>query len=660
MTRHVILGNGNILVCLDKNANIRDFYYPYVGQENHVSSHHHRTGVWVDKKFSWINKDSWKILIDYKKDSLVSEIKATNEELGIRLTMNEAVHHEKNIFLRQVKVENLRKEKRKIKVFFSQHFHISEANIGDTVYYNPNLESIINYKGKRYFLIGGTANKKTFDDYATGAAGGVSKKLGTYVDAEDGSLSKNPIEHGSVDSTIGFTLNIKGKENQAIDYWIAVGTKHSEVQNLKNFIIKKTTTKLLKETEQHWIKWVNKKPIDFEHLSDDIQELFKRSLLIVRAQTDNRGAIIAANDTHTFHYKKDTYSYMWPRDGALIARSLDRVGHFDITNRFFNFCTDLASENGYLFHKYRPDGSLGSSWHSWLKGNRVQLPIQEDETALVLDALWKNYCECKNIKTVKNMYQNFIKKSGDFLVDFRDPKTKLPKESYDLWEEKLGVHTFTCATVYAGLQAAKNFSEILEKKKDAQKYKKAAEEVKEATIKYLYDQKRKIFIKGIYYDDKNKIQKDQTIDSSTVYGLFEYKILDIDDPRLETTMNETLGKLWCKEKTGGMCRYENDFYYRIKNAPENPWFISTMWLAEYHIAKAKTIEELKPAEELLQWTTDKALNAGILSEQINPLTGEALSVAPLTWSHAGFIIAVVKYLDKLEKLNINKEKRLKR
>ena len=45
MTRHIALGNGNMLVSIDKNYRIRDFFYPYVGQENHVSGNEHRTGV---------------------------------------------------------------------------------------------------------------------------------------------------------------------------------------------------------------------------------------------------------------------------------------------------------------------------------------------------------------------------------------------------------------------------------------------------------------------------------------------------------------------------------------------------------------------------------------------------------------------------------------
>ncbi|MCW8965345.1 MAG: glycoside hydrolase family 15 protein [Candidatus Pacearchaeota archaeon] len=650
MTRHIILGNGNMLACLDKNANIRDLYFPYVGQENHVSSNVHKTGVFVDGIFSWVTKDEWQIDINYKKDSLVSKIRAYNDNLKIELLINEAVHYRKNIFLRRVEVRNLGGANRKIKVFFRQHFHILEANIGDTVYYNPELDSIIDYKGKRYFLIGGQTKGKSFDDYATGTAGGVQNKLGTYVDAEDGILSKNPIEHGSVDSTIAFSLELGENKKQIIDYWIIAGHKHSEIKELRNYVFNETPLKLIKETETHWRNWLEKKKVNFHKLDKRIQDLFRRSLLIVKAQTDNRGAIIAANDTHTFRYKKDTYSYMWPRDGALVARSLDHVGHYGITERFFRFCAKAISEDGYLFHKYRPDGSMGSSWHSWLKGDKLQLPIQEDETALILDALWKHHFHHKDDDMIKDMYKNFIKKISDFLYNFRDEKTGLPKESYDLWEEKLGIHTFTCSTVYAGLIAAKNFAEKFGTKKDAKKYESAAEKLKEIIPNYLYDEEEGIFLKRVYYDNEGNLKKDNVIDVSTLYGLFEYNVLDIDDERLTKTVKKTLEKLWCQTGCGGLCRYENDFYFRQRDAPENPWFISTMWLAEYYIAKAKSLKELEPAKKLLDWVVKNALPSGVLSEQISSINCETLSVAPLTWSHASFIIAVDKYLDKYEEI----------
>jgi GH15 family glucan-1,4-alpha-glucosidase len=160
-----------------------------------------------------------------------------------------------------------------------------------------------------------------------------------------------------------------------------------------------------------------------------------------------------------------------------------------------------------------------------------------------------------------------------------------------------------------------------------------------------------IFVKGLYLDKENNPHFDCTIDSSTVYGLFEYEVLEVNDPRLTRTMDKTLEKLWSKIGCGGLCRYENDQYYRYEGNPENPWFVCTMWLAEYYIAKATNIEDLVKAKELLDWVVDRALPPGTLSEQINPKTGESLSVAPLTWSHSSFIVAVIKYLDKYQELD---------
>ena len=155
---------------------------------------------------------------------------------------------------------------------------------------------------------------------------------------------------------------------------------------------------------------------------------------------------------------------------------------------------------------------------------------------------------------------------------------------------------------------------------------------------------------GVYYDNEGNMKYDKTIDSSTVYSLFEYEILNINDPRLIRTADKTIDKLWNNTTCGGLCRYENDQYYRYPNTTENPWFVCTMWLAEYYIAKATNIEELSKAEELFQWVVANSLPPGTLSEQINSLTGEALSVAPLTWSHAGFIMAVVKYVERYKEL----------
>ena len=108
--------------------------------------------------------------------------------------------------------------------------------------------------------------------------------------------------------------------------------------------------------------------------------------------------------------------------------------------------------------------------------------------------------------------------------------------------------------------------------------------------------------------------------------------------------------LWVKTAIGGMARYENDHYHQVTNdlgqAQGNPWFICTLWLAQYRIAHATVLDELQQALPLLEWARVHALPSGVMAEQVHPFTGEPLSVSPLTWSHAEYVMTVHRYLGK--------------
>jgi glucoamylase len=114
-------------------------------------------------------------------------------------------------------------------------------------------------------------------------------------------------------------------------------------------------------------------------------------------------------------------------------------------------------------------------------------------------------------------------------------------------------------------------------------------------------------------------------------------------------------RLWVKTDVGGMARYEGDGYHRVSNnyedVPGNPWFICTLWLAQWYIAKAKNKEDLKEAVPVIEWVASRALPSGILAEQVHPYTNKPLSVSPLTWSHAAFVTTVLEYVNKLGRID---------
>ncbi len=650
MSKQLALGNGNVLVCLNKYGQVSDFYYPEIDAGNHIDVNFpHKIGVWVEGDFSWLNDESWVFDADYQTDALASKIRAMNKKLAIELDFLDLVYNEKDVFIRKIAVKNLSKKKRTVKIFFNQQFQIYENRYGNTAYYAPAENAIVHYKGKRTFLVTGRVGGKSFDDYSIGLFNTEGKE-GTWKDAEDGLLSKNTIEHGSVDSTVCFTKTPDAEGTFHVTYWIVAGKTLKDVRVLNEHVLDKKPDVIIETTLKFWNDWIDRAKVKFDGLDKDIEELFKKSLFIIRSHCDNRGAIIASGDSDILHQGHDTYSYVWMRDAAFSAMALDKSGYSDITRRFFDFCSKVLDENGYFFQKYSADGSLGSSWHSWFKDGKEILPIQEDETALVLCALWEHYKRSKDTAFLKGIYESLVKRSADFLFEFREKKTKLPKPSYDLWERLFGVSTFTVATVSAALYSASQLASALDEKKDHDKYFQASEEIREAIMKYLYNEDTGVFYKLIDFSS-GKIVHDNTVDASSVFGIFNFNILDIDDPRLERAVKITERYLSSGMPVGGVGRFENDNYWRSdKSLSGNPWFITTLWLARYHIKKAKKEEDLKTGYNWLKWTVKYALNSGILSEQIDSLTGRQVSVGPLTWSHAEFVLTVIEYLERLKKL----------
>lgn len=651
MSRSIVLSNQELCVALDENGLVRDIYYPHVGLEDHVRGHYiHRIGVWVDGRMAWFGRDpNWNIQVGCETDALASTITATHCELNVELVFKDIVFSEKPIFIRRVTVTNGGDVNRVIKVYFGHEFEIYKSHGSDTAYFDPTSHTVIHYKGHRVFLIGATLDGERFSDYATGRANFQGKE-GSHRDADDGELSKNPIEHGPADSVIGLYGSYAPKQSRTIYYWIAAAQSIREAHESHDYIEKKTPEHLIKTATHFWHAWVNAYQWDFGDLTPEQITLFKRSLMYMRAHVDKGGGIIASVDSDMLQYGLDTYSYVWPRDSAYVARALDMAGDTNISKKFFEFSKGVITDKGYFMHKYLPDASLGSSWHPWIKDGQFQLPIQEDETALVIWAFNEHYKHSKDLEFLEHMYGPMIEKGANFLVRYRDEQTKLPDASYDLWERKRGISTYTSSSVYAALIAAAELSRILGKDTNEKKYRKAAEEIRKAILEHLWDEKTGYFVNMLHRSSTGMVA-DKTVDISSAYGVFSFGVLPVDDPRLERAFEHSVRVLSHGIPAGGIARFEDDDYYRIvSTAPGNPWVITTLFYGEYLIAKAKTAHDLMRIKDIFAWVVRHAQPSGVLSEQMHPDTGWQVGATPLTWAHGSYVTAVLQYLSAQKRI----------
>jgi GH15 family glucan-1,4-alpha-glucosidase len=479
---------------------------------------------------------------------------------------------------------------------------------------------------------------------------------GAFPDSE-GKLQFNPVSTGTTQSCISSVLKIPGKTTQELEYFIVCGQNYNEIADLARFIRKADRKNLEEKTNYFWQNWLNPKTnIQFYEESDRnrlLETLYSRSLLILRTQTDKNGAITAANDSQ-FVKKggKDSYSYMWPRDGAHTAMAYIEAGYPELAKNFFLFCEKVITKEGFMHHKYYSDVSkgIGSSWHPWVdKYGNEQLPIQEDETASVLIALNKYYQHYEDRGLITELWNSLIVPALNFLIDYRFLSNNLtdnhpigfklagsmlPKPSYDIWEIHWGVHSYTVSMVYSALKAGAQLAESMKYEHLIESCTKAADGIKDAYEKYFFDEKDGTFINSIYCDPQHTKSRLDKMSDTSMHSLWMYGMFDVDDERIKKTIENIEKDLWLKTEVGGIARKIDDNYLQIdKSLPGNPWFISTLWMAQYYLK----IGEKSKAKKYLDWVINHTDHTGLIAEQAHPHTGFGLSMKPLTWSHSEFV-----------------------
>ena len=373
MPRDLPVGNGNLLINFDTDYNIRDIFYPYIGMENHAGGCVSRTGIWVDGSFAWLDGPEWQKEMVYESESLVTRVTATNPTLGLTLTFSDLVDFHRDIFLRRVDIVNHRDHPRDVRLFFHYEIRILGSRIGDTIYYHPGLSALVMYKDKRYFLAGGQVNRRIgIDDWTTGSTKSEDKPSARH-DAEDGQLSKVPQTCGFAEGLIGlYDSAVPARGNSTIYHWLAASTRFHGIEELNALVHERGPESFIIRTRDYWRAWVNKKSLDLTDLPGPIVDLYRRSLLTMRVQIDNRGAIIASTDSDITDLLGDTYSYVWGRDGAFAAEALDMANYDEVSHEFFSFCANIITSEGYILHKYTANGSLAGQWMPWVDGEGKQ------------------------------------------------------------------------------------------------------------------------------------------------------------------------------------------------------------------------------------------------------------------------------------------------
>lgn len=621
MPRELVLSNGSLLVALDRRYAIRDLFYPRVGYPNHLSGHPIRSGLWLPNgAFSWLDGDEWQREFSYEPGTLVARLRLEWPSQGVSIETIEAVLPGAACYVRRINIRGAPGAK----LFFAHDLRIAESDIGDTAFYHPATDSMIHYKGRYYCLFGGRGPLGGLSQYAAGIKG-FGGMEGTWRDAEDGRLSMHAIAQGSVDST--FSLDLPASQEAEVWYWAMFGDTLETVVGVHAQSSRRTAS-LIDETQAWWQGWSSATADFCEALDKPIARLAVQSAALIQAHCDSGGAMIASIDSDIMATNRANYAYMWPRDGALGTSTLALVGRPEAAARFLAFCASLVEPpRSWLMQKYWPDGSLGASWHPWVFEGRPEVPIQEDQTALTLLALCEHLSSKPNAGQADRLLP-FGLRLAELLYEFRAPNG-LPLPSWDLWEERRGIHAYTCAAVSAALAALSSLTGAHEIPR-ADAYREAAHELRLSALDALTSPE------GLLRRRLDSHGAPDDVPDASVLGALLLGLAPPSDPRYRATVEHLATKLRVGG-IGGIARYDGDYYFRaVASEPGNPWIITTMWLARARLELGGR-EGIEGARHWLDWAVGLASPAGMLPEQVHPHTGEHLSVSPLAWSHAEFI-----------------------
>lgn len=347
-------------------------------------------------------------------------------------------------------------------------------------------------------------------------------------------------------------------------------------------------------------------------------DLIVRSLEVLKQGQAESGAFIASPSFPTYHYA-------WLRDGAFCAHALDLRGETDAAAAFHAWVAGSIEAHRKLFEEsvaridagYPPPAEEMPPARYALDGSLEQ-PVadepwpnfQVDGYGMWLWALAEHLSGPANddLRTTVELVARYVRATA-------------PLKSYSCWEEfDDGEHASALGAAVAGLEAA---ARLLEEPAWADE----ADLVRVRLLDRFVREGR--FTRG---------PADERVDGSLLWLGVPFRVLPLDDPRLEATVQAVRHDLY--RPSGGVYRYRGDTYYG-----GGEWILLACSLGWYEVVRGNPDAALP----IREWARDQADANGDLPEQVSDNVQSPEMIAPwverwgpvatpLLWSHAMYLI----------------------
>ncbi|MBB4640279.1 glycoside hydrolase family 15 protein [Rhizorhapis suberifaciens] len=379
---------------------------------------------------------------------------------------------------------------------------------------------------------------------------------------------------------------------------------------------------------QHWVRGLATPP--------EWQDAVIRCAITLKlCQHEETGAIVAALTTsipeHANSGRNWDYRYCWLRDAYYTVEALNRLGALDVLEGYLAYLRNIVDDarGGHIQPLYDVRGNARlEEWEAEaLPGYRGMGPVRVGNDAyhqIQHDA----YGQIVLSSVQAYIDQRLYRMSGEEDFIALEQVGELAWKVYDqpdagLWElrTRAHVHTYSAVMCWAACDRLAHAAAALNLK-EREVYWAERAEIMHRTI-----------IENAWRPDNaclSAVFEGDTCDASLLQ-LLDLRFMTADDPRFLTTLQATEHEL---RRGAVMLRYSapDDF-----GTPVTAFNICTFWLIEALYRTGREEEARNLFNEMLQRRTA----AGLLSEDIDPITGELWGNYPQTYSLVGIINCAV-------------------
>ncbi len=455
------------------------------------------------------------------------------------------------------------------------------------------------------------------------------------------SLASNHLRYQGLDDTVRLNTNIPLTYVAQGMPFLLTETKYVVLTWGEPFEwpLEETCETYLKKTIDYWRTWVQRCTIP------DIyqKEVIRSALLLKLHQYEDTGAIIAAGTTSLPEApgagRNWDYRYFWVRDSYYTLNALNSIGHFEELDKYSHFIQNIAST---ARHGYQPLYSITGETQTVEReldlagymgnkpvrvGNAAFLQTQNDVYGQILVSLLPLYVDNRIIHDRRLESRELVSS----ILSFIESKMQVPDAG--LWEFRniQNRHGYTFLFHWAGASAAAKIGKAL---KDSELVERAFR-VKNMAAEGLES----------CYNPELKAYCSYVGGASLDASLFQLITMGYLPPDSERAANHLRALEEGLRAKGGLFyryRHPDDF-----GLPEVAFLVCGFWYVRALAAVGRLDDALHTFDQLLQYSN----HLGILSEDVDPVTGSQWGNCPQTYSHVGVINCAFDIWKKLNRPN---------